>query len=62
MPLYDFKCLECGGIKTQVLTISKRNDPENCECGGKTERTYPQGGAPNILKIVPHIDWNLNRG
>ena len=49
MPLYDYRCTECGHRFEMLRSISER-DTAKCEkCGGKVERVY-QGkcafGAP----------------
>jgi len=60
MPTYNFKCTECKKISEQTLLMVNRNNPENCSCGGKVERTYIHGEGPAVLKYVPKLDWGLN--
>jgi putative FmdB family regulatory protein len=36
MPIYDFKCEECGNIK-EYYVPSTTSIPENCHCGKKCE-------------------------
>lgn len=34
MPLYEYACCECDKHKELSRSISTRNDPLDCECGG----------------------------
>ena len=46
MPLYDFKCLECGREFEEFSKIEGRLQVV-CKCGGSTQ----------ILLSPPHRDW-----
>lgn len=59
MALYDFKCVECGKVKTQMLTMTNRDNPEKCDCGGENKRHYTSGNSAKVLKYAP-MDWGLN--
>ncbi len=37
MPMYDFKCKECGELTTVILSMDNCDDAPPCEhCGGET--------------------------
>lgn len=39
MPIYEYKCLECGAITEELRPIKSRDDIKNCgTCGASAER------------------------
>ena len=38
MPEYTFRCKDCDIVFRGIATISKRNELQDCECGGKAKR------------------------
>ena len=62
MPLYEFKCEECGNETFKVLSMEKRKEPLSvpCEkCEGRILRIYSHGGFvdPGII----NADKNMER-
>lgn len=45
MPLYEYKCVECG-VHVQIFRLVEERDvcPTCRECNGKTKRTLRTGG------------------
>lgn len=38
MPVYEYRCEECGNIHAEIRDISLRKEPgKTCECGGETK-------------------------
>lgn len=46
MPVYPYKCLDCGKEFDVLKPMSEYDTEETCECGGKTGRVVT---APNFL-------------
>ena len=40
MPLYEYKCPNCGNKFEKLLSISKRDDVKCDKCGSAVERVY----------------------
>lgn len=41
MPLYNFACIDCGGITQELYFMSEEKTPPKCElCGGETEMSF----------------------
>jgi putative FmdB family regulatory protein len=40
MPLYDFKCGDCGAVIEAQVPIHARNATLVCHCGGRAERVF----------------------
>lgn len=38
MPTYTFRCSECSAVFDKVLRVAQYNDPQQCSCGGSTQR------------------------
>jgi putative FmdB family regulatory protein len=46
MPLYEYKCKNCGAVSSELRLMSRRNDPLECtECGGEAEVILSQFSA-----------------
>ncbi len=39
MPIYSFKCSDCG-VEDRVLLMKERNYPQNCKCGKAMTRLF----------------------
>lgn len=58
MPIYDFKCSDCGNIEERIRKISDMNS-QTCSCGGAMEvqisssrmsyHAFPEGFFDNIV-------------
>lgn len=59
MPVYDYKCKNCGHTFDKVLSISKRNQPESqpCPSCGKHE----VGIAVGLSSIVSGVSLKDKR-
>lgn len=40
MPIYSFRCDECGVVFDDFRMISDRNSPAKCKCGGSARRSF----------------------
>lgn len=61
MPVYDFKCTECGFIQEEFRTIANRqNSPACTQCSKPTEQIIT-GGFNNGMKGYPYDDPVLER-
>lgn len=40
MPVYTYRCPECGDLYDGYRTVEERNDPYECTCGGMLVRDY----------------------
>ena len=40
MPTYTYKCEECGKVQDHVQTVAEREEPVECECGGKQQYDF----------------------
>ena len=49
MPLYDFKCSECGRTAEVSLPMAQSSAPLSCNCGGRMHR---------IFTTYPHTELN----
>lgn len=38
MPVYDYKCIECGASKDAFRSIADRENAPECDCGGKMQK------------------------
>jgi putative FmdB family regulatory protein len=48
MPIYDFRCVQCGTTFEELVRSTTRDDEVTCpECGGK--QAERQIGAPSVL-------------
>jgi len=45
MPLYDFKCKECGKIKEARIHFEESKKGIECECGGNMVRQFSKSVA-----------------
>lgn len=53
MPSYTYTCKCCGKTFSSIETISKRNEPTECECGGLAERDIEAELAPGkVTKLI----------
>ena len=43
MPLYDYRCPECGVEFDVLCSIAGRNKPKLCECGERADRVLSGG-------------------
>lgn len=57
MPLYSFKCDDCGSIHDVFLSIMNRHDSPEC-CGKRTRRII--GNHSIIGDIKPYWDENIS--
>lgn len=49
MPIFDFKCKQCGTVQEKLI-IGSTKLPAICECGGEMERKFPTAPASFRLK------------
>jgi len=58
MPLYEYRCIECGEIITRLCDYELRDDPVGCLiCHAETERLFPKPhiGPDGIYSYAPNI-------
>lgn len=62
MPLYPFRCQECGAERDEFMHMSEYQSEIKCECGGVMNRYYtpPFDHTENTFK--PRWDWQLSPG
>jgi len=46
MPLYEYKCLNCGTITDKVRSFAEIQRPVTCECGGSARKIISR---PNLV-------------
>lgn len=45
MPLFEYKCQECGEVRTILRGVDVRNAPAVClKCGGQATRRFEKPG------------------
>jgi putative FmdB family regulatory protein len=48
MPIYDYRCNDCGSDSREIRKIAERNGPSTCSsCGGS--HVYIKVGAPALM-------------
>lgn len=45
MPLYEYKCRECGTLTEAFRRVARRNRAPKCECGGKTKKVFSRAST-----------------
>lgn len=66
MPLYDFKCEECGEVFEDLCGIDEKNNPPCQTCGKKVKRLMSgefnpnHGGSADCSKY--HDNWSYRMG
>jgi len=45
MPLFDFKCIECGSVQEFLVLASGKKKPVCEDCGAKTEKLVGRPGG-----------------
>jgi putative FmdB family regulatory protein len=62
VPIYEFRCAECGEITTRVSTVAARPADTVCEhCGGSATRIVSRSavklsGASKVERLDPKYD------
>ena len=53
MPLYEYRCADCGLMSTALRGVSERNQPLACECGNVATRVVsrPSVHLSNLSKV-----------
>ena len=51
MPIYDFKCSNCGEVKEKIIFMWSDVGSQYCDCGGKQEKLLPK--SVNIIYKGP---------
>lgn len=49
MPLYDYRCEDCGTVEEDFRRVDDRHDPGKCRCGGVTCYHF---APPNVLSDI----------
>lgn len=44
MPVYEYRCKECGVVLEKMRAVDRRHDTLICECGGTASLTIPRPG------------------
>ena len=59
MPVYEFKCDECGAESDEILPFSESNKQVECECGQVMRRKFslahisiPETGRKKVLDTL----------
>lgn len=50
MPIYQFRCVECGSVQEPILPMEDRNEPRTCKCGGVERRIFEVPAPPIIAQ------------
>lgn len=45
MPLYTYKCPDCGVAEEDLVPMQDRDEPRVCKCGGVAVRTFQDVAA-----------------
>jgi putative FmdB family regulatory protein len=73
MPVYAYKCKQCGEEQTDVRAVKARNRPAKCRCGGrairalaletpKSERDYASPILSDAMGVHPsQVDEHRRR-
>jgi len=40
MPIYEYKCDDCGTLDQKITSVRLRDFPGPCECGGDNKRLH----------------------
>ncbi|KKM93556.1 hypothetical protein LCGC14_1207200 [marine sediment metagenome] len=69
MPTYGYRCEKCDLVFRDLVTISKRNDPVDCEnedCDGKANRDKDAelalSGGSHHKWITENERWSMSMG
>jgi putative FmdB family regulatory protein len=56
LPMYEYKCNDCGKTATKLRKMDDRDQPIECgDCGGKSIRVASTTGRPNIKGGTPRF-------
>lgn len=58
MPIYIYKCKDCGVSQEVMRRMSQCNDPLECSCGGETGRDFNGECAGNGNKEYGETKWS----
>lgn len=53
MPLYEFRCKECGEVFQKVIRLDKYHEPSCPKCGSETEQIFINGNGGFSLETTP---------
>jgi len=65
MPEYVYRCRKCDAVFRDSALIANRNDPIDCECGGKADRDVEAELAPSGRRhkwITDNERWSRSMG
>lgn len=48
MPLYPYRCMECGRAEDHVRPYEERDEAPDCRCGERMKRTQHQISRPKF--------------
>ena len=47
MPLYEYRCVQCGKLRTTVRAVEYRDEVVTCDCGYRCKRIL---AVPGLIK------------
>jgi len=53
MPLYAYKCKECGNEWEEFRTVDSRHDAKCAKCGKRGEIDFSKFGSRNVMLFTP---------
>ena len=64
MPEYVYRCPDCDTVFRDSALIANRNEPTDCECGGKADRDVEAELAPRSGRkwITENERWSRSMG
>lgn len=64
MPSYTYRCRKCDAVFKESTTIANRNEPTDCECGGKANRDVEaELAASNGCQVITdNPRWSISMG
>ncbi|MCP5019650.1 MAG: zinc ribbon domain-containing protein [Ketobacter sp.] len=66
MPTYTYRCLDCDTVFRESSLIANRNNPADCECGGKADRDVKaelaQSGGCRHKWVTDNERWSTSMG
>jgi len=66
MPVYEFRCPECGAVASELASVERIPETIQCECGGTASRivsrpSVHRSKASKVSRLDPKYDAMVDR-
>ncbi len=49
MPIYEYRCSQCGKIQEKIVFPGEKETTTTCECGSETNKIVSRPGVFNLV-------------